>query len=330
MIIKKNHIAVLFTIVLWLAVGCSRQDNFPKVIKVGLSHGKSHSFTLALEKFASELEEKTNGKYKVKIYHSSQLGGEKEMQEMLTIGSLEMTVTGLLNTYEPLFSLFEMPFLYRDRHHAYQINNGPIVHDVAKSLNENGISLVGFYENGFRNITNSVKAINNPEDVEGLKIRTPENPAQIETIRALHGIPTPMSFSELYTALLQGVIDGQENPLQNIWYGRFYEAQKYLAVTQHIYNAAYVVVSNRFWDELDEEDQHIFKICMNASIQWQLKYMENLDRELEAKMKDKGVKFTYPDRVLFEKASYPAYQRLYEQLGPKAKLIVEKIKANED
>ena len=315
--------------ILLLMPACVSEKSKTKVVMIGLTHSKSHSFTQALERFKEQLEKTTQGRYQVKIFHSSQIGGEKEMQEMLTIGSLDLSVSGLLNMYEPLFSLFEMPYLYRSREHVYKVNNSKVMEEVADTLRSNGIVLVGFYENGFRDITNSVRPVRQPSDLEGLKIRTPENPAQIQTIKALGAIPTPMSYAELYTALLQGVVDGQENPLQNIWYGRLYEAQPHIAMTHHIYNSAYVIASRRFWDQLPESDQEIFKRCLNESSLWQLAYMEKLDRELEQKMKDHGVQFTYPDRKIFEMACQPAYEALYDRFGPEAKVVIEKIKAVE-
>lgn len=324
--ITETHIFFLFIVLLMNVSACKLANKDVRTIKIGLSHGKSHSFTQALERFADDLEEESNGKFRVKIFHSSQLGGEKEMQEMLAIGSLDISLSGIINTYEPLFSLFEMPYLYRDRDHVMKVNNGPVMEEVASSLKKNGIKLIGFYENGFRHISTSNTPIEKPSDLEGLLIRTPENPAQIETIKALGGIPTPMSFSELYTALLQGVVDGQENPLQNIWHGRLYEAQKYIAKTYHIYNSVYVITGLKFWNSLSEKDQALIEKLLKKSSEWQLSYMEDLDKELEAKMKKKGVIFTYPDKKAFEKACLPAYEALYEQFGPRSREIVEKIK----
>lgn len=191
-----------------------------RVVKAGLSQSPTHTFARALEMFGALLYERSGGRYTVQIFHSSRIGNEKEMQEMLTLGSLELSLSGVLNNYEPLFAVFELPYLYRDREHAWKVNRGPIMEDVSSSLHLRGLHLLGFYENGYRQISNSIRAIETPEDLRGLMIRTPENPAQIETMRALGAVPTPMNFSELYTALVQGVVDGQENPLQNIWAAR--------------------------------------------------------------------------------------------------------------
>lgn len=319
-----NRVCFILILFYIAASGC-RPEQQSNLIKIGLTHGKSHSFSQALEYFKDSLEMKSGGRMKVKIFHSSQIGSEKEMQEMLTIGSLDICISGILNTYEPLFTLFEMPYLYRDRDHVIKINNSEIMQEVASSLQNNGIILIGFYENGFRNISTSRTPVYHPEDLKGLKIRTPENPAQIQTIKALGGIPTPLSFSELYTALVQGVADGQENPLQNIWFGRLYESQKYIAKTHHIYNSAYITASKRLWDRLSREDRELLKACIHESSLWQLEYMKQLDRELEENMKKEGVTFTYPDREEFARATRPAYDVIYDMYGGRAREIVKRI-----
>ena len=316
----------LLLLALLILSGCVEETE-TRIIRVGVSHGPSHSFTQALERFGETLEERSDGRFDVRVYNSARLGSEKELQEMLTLGTVEMTVTGLLNSYEPLFAVFEMPFLYRDRDHVMAVNTGQVMDEVAESLVPKGLRLIGFYENGFRHITNSARPIETPSDVEGLMIRTPENPAQIETFRALGAIPTPLSFSELYTALLQGVVDGQENPLQNIWFGNLHEAQEHLAMTGHIYNSAYVLISERFWQALSEQEREWIRESILTSSAWQLDFMEALDVELEQKLKDEGMTFTYPDRSAFEEATGSAYEALAAKLGPRVYEIVEEIKA---
>ena len=297
-----------------------------RVLKVGAMHSQQHSFTRALEQFGRSLEARTAGRFRVKVYSGGQLGSEKVLQEMLTIGTAEMTVTGVLNTYEPLFALFEMPYLYRDREHIMKVNAGPVMEEVAASLPARGLRLIGFYENGFRHITNSERPIRRPSDLVGLKIRTPENQAQIETFRALRADPVSMPFPELYSALLLGTVQGQENPLQNIWSGRLHEVQDHIAMTAHIYNSAYVLVSERFWKTLSEDDRRIFRECVVQSSRWQLAHMEQLDVELEEKLRQKGMEFTYPDRAAFEAACKPAYEVVFKRFGPQAREIVNRIR----
>lgn len=295
-------------------------------MKIGVGHAPTHSYVIASEKIKGWVEKRSNGRLKVEVYPSSQLGGEREMQEMVSLGTLEMTVTGVAVIYEPLYALLEAPFLYRDRDHIKKVMASPIVAELGESLLKKGIRYVGFYENGFRNITNNKRAINSPADVKGLKIRTPENLAQIETFKALGAIATPMAFSELYNALAQGVVDGQENPLQNIWNAKFYEVQKHLAMTGHIYNSAYIVVSDKFWMGLPADLRKIAEEAVREASLFQLDMVASLDKKLLEDLKGKGMQVTFPDREAFRKATAPAYEAFYAKFGDRARKIIETIR----
>jgi len=297
-----------------------------QTIKVGIGHPPTHSFVVATQKFKEMVEQRSNGRLKVEIFPSSQLGGEREMQEMVSLGTLEMTVTGVAVIYEPLYALLEAPFLYRDRDHIKKVMASAIVADLGDSLLKKGIRYVGFYENGFRNITNSKRPITAPADVKGLKIRTPENLAQIETFKALGAVATPMAFSELYNALAQGVVDGQENPLQNIWNGKFYEVQKHLAMTGHIYNSAYIVVSEKFWSGLPADLRKMAEQSIQEASNLQLDMVANLDKTLLEEMKAKGMQVTMPDREAFRQATAPAYDAFYAKFGDRGRKIIETIR----
>jgi TRAP-type transport system periplasmic protein len=315
---------VLLLLVFW---GCRSAENDVKILRVGLSHGKSHSFTLALEQFKKEVEAETNGQIKIKIYPGSQLGNESEMQEMLMIGSLDMALAGLVNNHEPLFSILELPYLYENREHVKAVNNGPILENLALSLNKFGFRLIGWYENGFRHMTTSIKPIQQPSDLNGLLIRTTENMAHIQTIRSFGAIPTPLNYSELYTALTQGMVDGQENPLQNIWTGKLYETQKYVAMTGHIFNCVYVLISERSWNKLDDQEQKIIRTALRKSIDWQLTYLEELEKELQGKIEKEDVVFTFPDKSLFESKTQPVYDYFINLYGKDAENLINEIKA---
>lgn len=296
------------------------------IAKIGIGHPPGQSFVVASERFKELVEKRTNGRLKVEIFHSSQLGGEREMQEMVALGTLEMSVSGIVVVYEPLFALLEAPFLYRDRDHIKKMQESAIVAELGESLVKKGIRLVGFYENGFRNITNSKRPINVPADVKGLKIRTPENLAQLETFKALGAIATPMAYSELYNALQQGVVDGQENPLQNIWTGKLYEQQKYLAMTGHIYNSAYILASNKFWTGLPVDLRKAAEDSIKEASHYQMDLVASLDKKLLEDLKAKGVQVTFPDREAFRKATAPAYDAFSAKFGDRARKILDAIR----
>ena len=295
-------------------------------MKVGIGHPPGQSFVVASEKFKEMVEKRSNGRLKVDIFPSSQLGGEREMQEMVALGTLEMSVSGIVVVYEPLFALLEAPYLYRDREHIKKMQESAVVADLGQALLNKGIRLVGFYENGFRNITNSKRAINSPADVKGLKIRTPENLAQLETFKALGAVATPMAYSELYNALAQGVVDGQENPLQNIWTGKMYEVQKHLAMTGHIYNSAYILANNKFWTGLPADLRKIADESIREASLFQMDLVANLDKKLIEDLKAKGMQVTTPDQEAFRKATAPAYDAFYAKFGDRARKIIETIR----
>jgi tripartite ATP-independent transporter DctP family solute receptor len=295
-------------------------------IKVGIVHPPEHSFVVASQKFKELIERRSDGRLKAEVYPSGQLGGEREMQEMVALGTLEMSVTGVIVTYEPLFALLEAPFLYRDREHIKKVMASPVVADLGEALIKKGLRMVGFYENGFRNITNSKRPINSPDDVKGLKIRTPENLAQVETFKALGAVPTPMAYSELYMALKTGVVDGQENPLQNIWMGKMFEVQKHLAMTGHIYNSAYMVANDKFWTGLPADLRKIAEESMKEASYGQLDMVANLDKKLLEDLKAKGMQVTTPDQEAFRKATAPAYDAFYAKFGDRGRKIIEAIR----
>lgn len=294
-------------------------------LKIGHGHSDKHSFHLAMEKFSEILEQKAPGAFTVTIFPQAQLGSEREMQEQLTTGTLEVTITGVLAIFEPKITLLELPYLFRDREHIKKGQSSEAVEQLVAGLPAKGVRLVGFLENGFRNITNNTRPINTPEDVKGLKIRTPENLAQVETFNALGASPTPMAFSELYAALRQGVVDGQENPLQNIYDGKLFEVQKYLALTGHIYNSAYVLVSESFYQGLKPEERTAIEEALKEATDWQFDYIAQRDKELLEALKKEGMEVTEPDTEQFRAATAPAYDAFYAKFGDDARNFVKAI-----
>ena len=294
-------------------------------LKIGHGHSDKHSFQLAMEKFSEILEQKAPGAFAVTIFPQEQLGTEREMQEQLTTGTLEVTITGVLSIFEPKITLLELPYPFRDREHIKKGQSSEAVEQLVAGLPAKGVRLVGFLENGFRNITNNTRPINTPEDVKGLKIRTPENLAQVETFNALGASPTPMAFSELYAALRQGVVDGQENPLQNIYDGKLFEVQKHLALTGHIYNSAYVLVSESFYQGLKPEERTALEEALKEATDWQFDYIAERDKELLEALKKEGMEVTEPDMDAFRAATAPAYDAFYAKFGDDARNFVKAI-----
>lgn len=325
---KDKNVFILIVVCIFLIIFSTSlfAAEKPIIIKVGHGHTATHSYQLGLEQSKKIIEEKTNGRITLKFYPSAQLGNERQMQESLTVGTLEMTITGLVNLYDPAFALFDFPYLYTNREQIKAVMYSDLMDDMGKVLVKKGMRIIGLMEVGFRMITSN-KPIRTPDDLKGFKIRTPESNAQIETFRAMGAKPTPMSFNELYGALQQGIVDGQENPLENIYNAKFFEIQKYITASKHIYNFAYVLVSEKFWQTLSKEDQNLLTYAVREGSFWQIDYLSKREAELEQILKDKGMQFIYPDLDLFKEASLGAYEsEFFKKLEPRSSEIIKQIR----
>jgi tripartite ATP-independent transporter DctP family solute receptor len=323
---KKNLTLVLIPFAA-MANGSQDEASEKKIeLKVGHGHSESHSYQKGMEETLKILQEKTNGRISMNLFPSAQLGNERQMQEQLSVGTLDMTITGLVNLYDPAFALFDFPFLYDNRKQIKAVMYSDLMEEMNKGLIENGMRIIGLMEVGFRNVTSNTPIVN-PIDLKGFKIRTPESPAQIETFKALGANPTPMSFSELYTALQQGVVDGQENPLENIYNGRLYEVQNYVNVTRHIFNFAYVLISEKSWQSLSTEDQKILKEAVRFGCDWQMDFGQQNEDNYAEMLKKEGMVFVNSDRDALRAASQAAYEsKFVKDLGPRGNEILDQIR----
>lgn len=323
-----KHVLKCFVAVLFLSaafVGASSAAEY--TLKVGIAQPKGHSYTQAFERFKKEVEEKSGGRVAVDVFSDNQLGSEKEMQEAVSLGNLEMTITGVLVSYEPLLAILELPYLFKDRGQIKKFHQSPEVERLTKNLEKNNIKLVAFFENGFRQMTNNKRPINKPDDVKGLAMRTPENPAQMETFKQLGAVVTPMASTELYSALQQGVVDGQENPIQNIYNNKFYEVQKFLAITNHIYNSGYVVMNRELFDGMPKDLQQIILTAIANAEAWQMQLCSDNDNALLEKIKAAGVTVTTPNISEFMRAVEPVYSVFIGRYGDDAKRLIDAARA---
>lgn len=326
----KIRFGLVMAVVLLLVVamngfagGSSQSSGGKHAITIGVGQPATHTYTLAFERFKAYAEEKSGGRLQISIHHSNQLGNEKEMQEQISVGSIQIMCTGTLVTYEPLLAIYELPYLFENRDQIKKFHQTQAVKDVAKKLESKNILLLGYFENGFRQITNSSRPINSPADVRGLKIRTPENPAQMETFKALGAVVTPMAMNELYGALQQRVVDGQENPLQNIATNKFYEVQQYMAITNHIYNSAYIIVGKKWYEGLPEDLRKIVTDGLKEVETWQMKTCEEIDVRYLGELKAAGMQVTTPNIADFRNAVMPVYQVFINQYGREAQVIID-------
>ena len=238
----------------------------------------------------------------VQLFPANQLGAERELVEGLQLGTVQgtMTSTGPMGNFLPDIKLFNLPFLFKDRKAAYKVLDGPVGTKIADKLLSVGIRSLGWAENGFRNITNSRNAVNSPKDVEGLKIRVMEDDLFIISMKAMGASPLPMAFSELYTALEQKTVDAQENPLAIIYSSRFFEVQKYLAMTGHFYSPSMLLVSESFFSTLSDDEKKVLVDAGKKACAYERELSLKADQELEAALKKAGMTITHPDKAAFQ------------------------------
>ncbi|MBN2259229.1 MAG: TRAP transporter substrate-binding protein [Clostridiales bacterium] len=227
-----------------------------RIMRIGIGLNEDHPQFKGLEKFKEELNNRIDT-IDVQLYANSALGDDRSMMEGLQLGTIEGTCpsTAPIAGFNEDFKVFDFPFLFPDEAGADKILDGEIGQELLDSLSPIGIKGLVYWENGFRNLTNRDVEVRTIADMEGLKIRTMENPVHLAAFTALGANPTPMAFGELFTALQQKTVDGQENPIATIYYNKFYEVQGYTTLTKHIYSPFVFMISQKFWDESTPEEQ---------------------------------------------------------------------------
>lgn len=304
--------------------------NSPKVvIRMGHVGAPISPQQGAADIFIELVNQKTKGSVDIKVYGASAIGDERELVEGMVLGTIDGAIvsSGLYGGYYPVMSVFEIPFLFRDRSHANAVNNGQIGSEILSTLSEKAkITAVALWEHGFRQVTNNVRPIRTPADIAGLKIRSPEVPVYSTALRALGAIPVPMPFSELYVALDRGVVDGQHNPLLHVVRQRFYEVQKYLSMLDFAYTPNIVAFSNKTWARLSPDQQKaIIEAAKEAGVLWSQKAGEEEARLVEdLKGKMQVLDRNQVDKAAFQKIviekAFPEYRK---QFGDLVDRIVE-------
>lgn len=251
----------------------------------------ANSNSKAMEVFKEEAAKLSGGKIKVDTFPGMQLGGAKENVDMTKSGSLEATYVGVafLTGFVPRLNLLNLPFAWKDRQTAFKILDGPIGKELEGDLGRAGFRLLGFWENGWRHITNSKRPIRTPEDLRGIKIRVQPAEVYLKTFRAFGANPTPMDIKEVYSALQQGVIDAQENPFANIYNLKFYEVQKYLTVAGYTYDLMGAVMNKRLYDGLSPEHRRAVDGAAHAATEFQRKQAEADDAVALENLKKAGM-----------------------------------------
>ncbi len=295
------------------------QGDFKASYKITMTQSASHPYGVGAQKFADLLKERTGGRLTATVFTDSQLAkGEREMIEALQQGTIDIYVgsTGPVGNFSPSMGVLDIPFLFRDAAHVDKVLDGPIGKNLLADLEKHELKGLAFWENGFRNLTNKRAAARTPDEVKGLKLRTMENKVHMAAFKAAGVSPTPMAWAEVYSALQQGVIDAQENPVAVIYSSKIYEVQKYLTLTNHVYSPAPVIISLKKWNRIPKPDQDVIQ----ATALEVAKFQRQLNRDQEAgKIKEMEAKgFTVVRDVnaaAWQKAMQPAFVEFTKQFG---------------
>lgn len=272
----------------------------------------------ALQSMAQYVAQQSNNQLNIKVSASGVLGGEREMLEGVQLGTvdLEFLATAVIGNFDPEIQILDTPFLYRDLAHAESVLMGPIGDSLMKPFEQHGFIGLTLGGNGFRELTNNKLAVKTPADVHGLKIRTMENPVYVSVWKTLGASPTPMSVTEVYSALQQGVVDGQENPIGAIINNRFDEVQKYVSMINYAFNSAAIVASPATFNSLSKADQDIIRAGAKLAMKETFENVRNDEKSGLKKLRDKGlVVVEHPDVDAFRAAIQPVYKDIYARFG---------------
>jgi len=322
---RKAIVSVLFGTA--LALGASQASAEKLILKFGHVGNPGSLFEASVNEFVKNANARLGDRAEVQAFGSSQLGKDKELLQKLKLGQITFSLpSSVMSSVADEFGVFEMPYIIQSRDHmkAVQAEIGDSVFNAAAE--KNGYKILSYYENGFRHITNNTRPVNVPADLEGIKLRTPKGEWRVKMFQLYGANPTPMAFSEVFTALKTDVIDGQENPYAQIWSAKFQEVQKYLSITGHVYTPAYVLVSAKHFAKLPEDVQADLMAAAAESQDAVYAMAAQLETELLQNLKDGGITVNEADKAAFVEASKPIYDEFASSVEGGAELI-EKVQS---
>ena len=293
------------------AAGCSdstRQED--QILELSFGHvgAPGSLFALSAEEFAARVNERLAGKAEVVVYGSSQLGGDDILLQKLRLGTVDLALpSSIMSSRIAEFGLFEMPYLVEDRDHMTRIEQEVVWPDLVPLAEAQGYHIIAVWENGYRHVTNNLRPIRAPEDLDGLKLRTPRGTWRVKLFQNFGANPVPMAFSEVLLALRTGVVDGQENPLAQIHASKLNEVQQFLSLTEHVYTPAFVTVSSQHWPGVPEEIRTVVEEEARAVQAFVYEAARRLDRELLVDMAATEISVNWADKVAFQRASELVY-----------------------
>jgi len=295
-------------------------------IKLGHVGEPGSLFQKSAEEFAKRANAKLGNKAKVVVFGSSQLGGDKELLQKVKLGTVDLALPSTVMSSEvDLFGIFEMPYLVKDREHMKRIERDVVWPSLAPEAEKKGLTILAVWENGYRHITNSKRPINVPADLQNIKLRTPEGKWRVKMFQAYGANPSPMKFSEVFTALQTGVMDGQENPFTQIYSAKFQEVQKFLSLTGHVYTPAYLTAGTRTWASLPADVRKVLEDTAKETQAFVYQTAASEDDELLGKLKAGGMQVNTPDKDAFIAASKPVYDDFGKEVAGAQQLIAKAI-----
>jgi tripartite ATP-independent transporter DctP family solute receptor len=293
-------------------------------IKFGHVGEPGSLFAASAEEFAKRANAKLGSKAKVVVYGSSQLGGDKELLQKLKLGTVDIALPSTVMSSEAdLFGVFEMPYLVKDRKHMQRIEKEVFWKTLAPAAEARGLKVLAVWENGYRHITNSKRPINKPADLQGIKLRVPEGKWRVKMFQTYGANPSPMKFSEVFTALQTGVMDGQENPFTQIYSAKFQEVQKFLSLTGHVYTPAYATVGAKKWAGLPADVRKTLESVAQETQAFVYDTAAKAEEDLLAKLKSGGMQVNTPDKNAFVAASKPVYEEFAKEVKG-AKQVIDR------
>ncbi len=292
------------------------------VLKFGHVGAPGSLFAESAEEFARRANAKLGDKGEVQVFGSSQLGKDRELLQKLKLGQVDFALpSSVMSSVSDEFGVFEMPYIIKDRAHMNKVENALMDSVLQPAANDKGYRILALWENGFRHITNNERPINTPSDLDGLKLRTPKGAWRVKMFQSYGANPTPMAFSEVFTALQTGVIDGQENPYAQIHSAKFQEVQDYLSITGHVYTPAYVLVSDKHFGDLPEDVQQILEETARETQAYVYALAARMETELLADLEAGGMKVNEADKAAFIEVSKPIYEEFSSSVEGGGKLV---------
>ncbi|MDR3353914.1 MAG: DctP family TRAP transporter solute-binding subunit [Synergistaceae bacterium] len=328
---KKMILLLLVVFAFTAFTGTARQASAAEyTFRIAFIGPEAHGQYIALnETFKKQVEEKTKGRVAVEIYPNAQLGSDRQAIEGVSIGTIEMAAIGgsSLLPLDDRLKVMDLPFIFKTSEIAHRAYDEFLTEEFNKILEPHDILILYAAELGFRNITNNRGPIRKPADLAGLKIRTMENPLHVESFKLFGANPTPVAFSELYTALQQGTVDAQENPISVISTGKFYEVQKYLSLTGHIYTPTMLLVKKSYWESLPEDLRSEISVILKETQAIERKIIMDQNTQAVEELKTKGTEvneLTIEDKQAFLDLAKPVYDSYIEKYGDS---FIKKINA---